>query len=428
MSNRFSQFTVALLFALSFSVFAGGFQLYCESAPDMLGTAGAGVAAGGRASSAWYSPAATIDIDRPTVTAGGSLIRLTIDYKTSTSIDNIDEQPRLTGFFYSVLPLNDDMRLNLAVNAPYGMITQWAPSSPLSELATYTNLRVCYISPSLTYRVTDQLSLAAGPNVTIGVARFSQYINMSDRTGGMFPNNKAYLSADDIGLGGFLAAYFKFNDEWAFAGKYQSKVHMTFKGESDYRYHTDKYTLPGYGPITHFIESDLKGHIDMPASLALGIRNNSIERWTFLFDAVWTQWSSYKDLNMSFDTYPGTTHKGKTDNPRDWDDVWSYHLGAEYQLTPKWLLRCGLEYDNSPANHRYISPEMPDSDKWVAAVGVGYQDEHWGFDLSYGFTHFNKVKLGTETAKTAGPAGGPAERGLFKTECHILSFSLTFKY
>ncbi len=394
----------------------------------MLGTAGAGVASGKRASSAWYSPAATIDIDRPTFTAGGSAIRLTIDYTTSYSNDNIDEQPRYTGFFYGVLPLNEDLRLNLAVNAPYGMITQWDSDSELSALGTYTNLRVCYISPSLTYRLTDQLSIAAGPNMAIGVARLANYIHMSERTGGMFPDNKNYLSAEEIGFGGFLAAYYKLNEEWAFAGKYQSKIHMNFEGENNYRYGTNTYTIPGYGPITQFIEGDVSAHIDMPASLALGIRNNSFERWTFLFDAVWTQWSSYKDMNISFEKYPGTDKPGKTDNPRDWDDVWSYHFGVEYQLTEKWLLRCGFEYDNTPANDRYLSPEMPDSDKWVAAVGVGYQDDHWGFDLSYGYTHFNKVKLGTETAKKAGTATDPAERGLFETECHILSFSLTYKF
>ncbi len=392
---------------------AGGFQLYSEGSADMLGLAGAGVARASN-SSPWYNPATTVDVDRTTVTAGGTALWLGSEYKTSKATDKMDDQPRFMGYFYGVMPLGDDYRLNLSVNAPYGMITQWKSDSQLSNLATFTSLRVCYITPSLTWKVNDNLSVAAGPNVAIGVARLATYINLPYG----LKANKNYMSADAVALGGFLSLYYKFNDEWAFGAKYQSRIHMRFEGENEFRY---KSYMNG---MLNFTGADAHASIDMPAYLALGIRNNSIDRWTLLFDATWTQWSSYKALDLCFDKYPGTERPGVAKNPRKWHDVWTYHLGAEYQLTDQWVLRAGLDYDNSPANRRSISPEMPDSDKWLMTVGAGYQGEHWGFDIAYGYSRFAKSKLGTQVAASH----NLTERGTFKTDCHILATSVTYKF
>ncbi|MGN0867719.1 MAG: OmpP1/FadL family transporter [Oligosphaeraceae bacterium] len=392
---------------------AGGFQLYSEGSADILGLAGAGVARATN-SSAWYNPATTVDIDRITLTAGGSALFLGSEYKTSARTDKMDDQPRFMGYFYGVMPLGDDYRLNLSVNAPYGMITQWKNTSQLNSLATFTSLRVCYITPSLTWKVNDNLSVAAGPNVAIGVARLATYINLPYG----LKSNKNYMSADAVALGGFLSLYYKFNDEWAVGAKYQSRIHMRFEGENEFRYKSYM------GGLLNFQGADAHASIDMPAYLALGLRNNSIDRWTFLFDATWTQWSSYKALDLCFDKYPGTDRPGVAKNPRKWHDVWTYHLGAEYQLTDQWVLRAGLDYDNSPANRRAISPEMPDSDKWLMTVGAGYQGEHWGFDVAYGYSRFAKSKLGTQVAASH----NIAERGTFKTDCHIVSTSVTYKF
>lgn len=406
---------IAALIGVSLSLVAGGFQLYSESATDVLAVGGAGVARGGEASAAWYNPATTIDIDRPTITGGGSLLRLAIEYKTSKRTDEMNDEPRMTGFIYGVMPLNEDFRLNLAVNVPNGMITQWESDSQLKTLATFTSLRVCHITPSLTWKATDKLSLAAGPTFTIGVARLANYIDLTAYGQGM---NKNYMSAYDFGLGGFVAAYYKLNDEWAFGAKYQSRIRMTFKGDNSYRY---KSYLNG---AIKFVGDDLQGRIDMPAYLSLGVRNNSFEKWTFLFDAVWTEWSSYKALNIEFDTYPGKDTPGTAANKRKWHDVWSYHFGAEYELTDRWTLRAGYCFDVSPSNSRYQSPEMPDSNKHLFTVGFKYETDNWGFDFGYGYTYFYKSHLGKSVAKSH----GIAERGRFSTDCHILSASLTLKF
>ena len=407
--------TLLLLLACCSSLFAGGFQIYSESATDVLGVGGAAVARSGHASSAWYNPAATTTLTVPTATFGASAIKLESGYTATNHTEWMDEQFRFTGFFYGVMPIDKDWRLNLSVNAPYGMITQWPSDFSLNTLATYTSIRVCYISPSVAYRLTDELSLAVGVNATIGVARLASYIDLNAYRQGM---NKLYMRAEDESVGGFASIFYQPTESWSFGAHYQSRVKMVFKGDAEYRHSS---YLNG---AIQFKHGDVQSRIDMPAYLALGVENHSFEKWRFMFDAVWTQWSSYKSLDIKFEKRPGTNQKGTSKNDRGWHDVWSYRFGVEYQLTDKWVLRAGYMYDVSPSNSRSTSPEMPDADKQLFSLGVGYQTERWGFDLSYAYVDFEKVKLGSKVAKSH----GIANRGDFDNRCQIVSAAFTVRF
>lgn len=402
--------SAAFIPALSY---AGGFQLYSESAADVLGVAGAVVSRGGNASGAWYNAATTTDIEVPTLTMGGSLIRLGSEYSTSRGTDDMDDQARMTGFAYAVVPFADDFRFTLAVNAPYGMITQWDSDSQLSALATFTSLRVCFISPGIAWKVNDELSVAAGFNEAIGVARMAKYIDLSRYGAG---RNKMYLSAEGDGQGGFVSLFYRPFEDWAFGAHYQSRVRVHLSGDADYRREMNS--------LLKFIPGGANTTIVMPASLALGVENSSFENWRFMADAVWTQWSSYRSLDINFRKMPGTGKRGTASSYKDWSDVWSYHFGAEYKVNENWTLRCGYAIDISPSNSRTESPEMPDADKQLFTLGVGYNTEKWGVDLAYCYVYFDKAKLGSKAAA----AGGIAERGTFDSDCHVLSAQLTYRF
>lgn len=411
MMKRLSAFILAASLGVAPSTFAGGFQLYSESATDVLAVGGAAVARGGHASGAWYNAASTTTIEVPTLSMGGSLLKLGSEYSTSRGTDQMDDQFRMTGFAFAVVPFADDFRFTLAVNAPYGMITQWDRDSQLSTLATFTSLRVCYISPGIAWKVTDNLSIAAGLNETIGVARLARYIDL-----GPYGRNKLYMDAAGQSQGGFFSLYYKPFDDWAFGLHYQSKVHLHMSGDANYRREMDG--------MLKFIPAGVDTSVTMPSYLALGVENSSFEKWRFMADAIWTKWSSYKSLDINFRKMPGSGKHATASNYRDWHDVWSYHFGVEYLLSEHWTLRCGYALDLSPSNGRTASPEMPDSDKQLFTLGVGYQTERWGIDLAYGYVYFDKTKLGSSVAKVS----NISERGTFDTDCHVLSAQLTYRF
>ncbi len=436
---------ITLLLAVSMlSAFAGGFQLYSESATDVLSIGGSGVARSGHASNAWYNPAATMDIDRPVISGGTSLIRLDTVYRSQAGSDHMADTLRMTGFFYGVMPITDDVNFTLSINAPYGMVTQWDRDSQLSSLATFSNVRICYISPGIAFNITEDLSLAVGINYAYATAHLAKYTDLSeyasiaDRFNQMGfdtyapSSNKIDMKADGDGIGGFVALHYRPFEDWSFGAKYQSRVKIRVNGEADYRNRGTFKVTPNVPNLVeenfmYFNKGDIRATVSAPAYLALGVENTSIKNLRLMFDAVWTQWSSYRALDISFEKMPGNKPQGGiAKNRRDWHDVWSYRFGAEYQLTDNWVLRGGYMFDVSPSNSRYTSPEMPDSDKHLLSLGVGYHTERWGIDLAYAYVFFDDGDLGTKTA--ADHAIAKANQGTFSTNCQIFSAQFTLRF
>ena len=262
--------------------FAGGYQLYSESATDVLATAGAVVGRKGMSSSPWYNPAAASYITRPTLSFGGTLIKLSIHYHSPYGGgSDLDAQWRYTGFLYNVIPINDRVHFSLSMNAPYGMITHWKSGWQEDTLATYTSIRCMYTTPNISFKVRDDLAVAAGFNFVYGTARVGRMIQGNAAAG--VPRNKMYLRADGHGFGYTVSAHYQPFEHWGFGAHYQSRVKIKFEGSSDFRYE-GKYA----GGLVSYQNDDVGTTLTMPATFAIGVANTSIDKLTLCADALWT--------------------------------------------------------------------------------------------------------------------------------------------
>jgi long-chain fatty acid transport protein len=100
-------------------------------------------------------------------------------------------------------------------------------------------------------------------------------------------------------------------------------------------------------------------------------------------DATWTHWATFDELKMKFDN-PEQPDSVTTEN---WENTWRLAVGATYNPTPRWPLRFGLAFDESPvpdAEHR--TPRLPDNDRIWLSLGSGYQVNDW-FSFDVGYTH-----------------------------------------
>jgi len=428
MQTYFKRFIVGMLLLVSLSsvVRGGAFQLYSESSAEGLSLAGSVIARDGMISNAWYNPAGTTSVDRPSLMAGVSGLLLHIDYESDLGDDNLKNEVRPTGFFYAILPFENDLNLNLSVNAPYGMISEWDNDWLEQYMATYTNLRCIYITPSLAWEVNEQFSIAGGINLVAATARLARNIDQSALNAidpSIPQTNKIYMSADAIGVGFTLSAVYKPHEDWNLGVSYQSRVKLDFDGEAKYRYQ-GAYL----GGARGFYRDDASTEITLPSSVGFGVANTTFEKWTLSFDAVWTEWSTYADNNIKFDSFPGAGKpgtKGTAYKDKDWDDVWSFRFGASYQLNENWVLRAGYMYDNSPDNDRHRSPEMPDSDRNMFALGVGYSKDHWGFDFGYAYLIFKDSKAGSQAA---GASDNFKNSGEFEADLHVVSAAVKYMF
>lgn len=372
---------------ISSGAMGAGFQLYTEGSAEALGQAGAISGRTNMTSQAWYNPSALAGAKRPALMVGSAFASIHTDYKNDASAAadaTMSDEWRAIPHLYYVQPLSDKLTGTLSINAPYGLITEWDDGWAGAAIATYSDLEAIYITPSVAWQVTEILAVSAGLNVVNAVADLQ-------RTG-------SRVEGDDINYGGTFSAHLQPLDDWGFGLRYQSRVKLDITG-----------TANGSFPAS--------AELELPSTVNFGVANTTIQNLTLGVDLVWTEWSTYDELSI-------VTPLGVTTASKDWEDVISVRLGAEYALGEDWKLRAGYIWDESPVPDSSRAPEMPGTDRQMITMGFGWQ--FWNtmtLDAAYSYLWAKKGDMGTDIT-----AAAPALAGSFETTTHLLAVSLGYTF
>src|SRR6516225_5897589 len=123
--------------------------------------------------------------DKLTITTGGSWIVPNIGFQNMGSVTApgtpIQQPTRGTAvtksydadFFHSTVPqfyvaykFNEQLSFGLGVNAPFGLETNYSPTSVVRYNATDSRITNVNINPSVSYKILPNLSLGAGINIS----------------------------------------------------------------------------------------------------------------------------------------------------------------------------------------------------------------------------------------------------------------------
>lgn len=361
--------------------FGAGFQLYNEGSAEALGLGGAVSARRDLLSNTWYNPAALAGSEKKGLSLGVTLVAPSYTYDAGGpgGAQELEDDLHSVPHLNYVQPLSEAWTAMLAVNVPYGLGTEWDKgyirslfnaanrtdflTAPVLGMSQQISLMATYITPSIGYRVTEELSVAAG--VSLVYADFFLENMLHPAAAARVGTNEMEFEGDGYGLGYVLAGHYQFNPEWAAGATFHSPVSILLEGEND---------VKAFGK-----QNNITGHLRLPPSLTLGLANTSIERWTFTGDVVWTGWSSYDELRIENEA----TSRPIVNSQKDWNNVFGYRLGAEYQASEHWILRGGYVYDDSPVPGENRGIDLPCNDRHMFSIGTGYRCGDWGVDLSY---------------------------------------------
>ncbi len=123
---------------------------------------------------------------------------------------------------------------------------------------------------------------------------------------------------------------------------------------------------------------DIPGLINrFPGTLRLSIMQFFNEKFALSGDVTDTMWSRMNTLYIGDRGVFSTSGK----------DVWAFTVAAQYQYTPKWLLKAGMNYDGSIWNtndQEFLFVSSPDN--YTPFIKADYAiNQHWV--ASMGFTH-----------------------------------------
>jgi long-chain fatty acid transport protein len=142
-------------------------------------------------------------------------------------------------------------------------------------------------------------------------------------------------------------------------------------------------------------------------------------------DLLWTQWSVFKELRISY----GNPNQPDSVTTEDYQDQWRAAVGARYHAGEKLLLRVGVAYDQKAVKDKYHrTPRIPDNDRTWLSFGAGYLlTDQISMDVGYSHLFVAKTPI-QNTFESSIPALNDTLTGNYASNVDIISAQLSMKF
>jgi long-chain fatty acid transport protein len=371
------------LFFVTHSVFASGFQINEHGAKAMaLGGAFTGLA--NDASAVYFNPAALSFMNGTHVLGGVTLIMPSATWKApgGAAEQDMESQTFTPINFYLTHQFSDKVAAGLSVNNQYGLGTEWDPTWAGRYLAYDTEIVTFFITGVISYKFSEQFSLAAGVTYAIGNVTINQVRNISLLNPvvppGTLPDFQTKMDGDGNSLGFTVGLMFKPSEEVSLG--------LTFRSESKFDFEGDAVSTPAsqtlpdffpppYGGLTIPLPSGkLEAPLTTPMNITFGLGWMASDKVNVSADFQYVGWSSYDKLEVTFTEYavPPATPPTVVSAERKYENSFIVRAGCEYEISNNFDLRGGLLYDKNPIKDEYVEPTLPDADRIGLNIGFGY--------------------------------------------------------
>jgi long-chain fatty acid transport protein len=425
---------------------AAGYAVGHESISGAGVAYAGGAAAASDASTINANPAGMTQLNGDQMVVGAHFIDPNIDFDDLGSV-NFDGTP-LTGgdggdgakkaaipVFYYMWDMDNGVRLGLGVNAPYGLVTKYNSDWQGRYNEITTSLKTINVNPSAAYQVTDRLSVGGGFDLQYIRAKLLQALDFGAVCVGALgaPTCAAGFglapqASDGAGLvSGWDLAY-GYNGGLLYELAEGTRIGVHYRSKIEYEIEVDaEFVVPAgarafftaVGAPTAFTDGGARVKLTIPETFSASIYHEIDPRWAVMADVTWTRWSQFEEVRVRFDN-PATPANVL---PTQWDDVFRVSAGVTYDWNDSLILRGGLAFDESPVGNAFRGPGIPDSDRYVIAVGFGYQlTESLLLDVAY-------QHLFLKEGSTARPSNTSSVlNGNFDVDIDVLSVGVNWKF
>ncbi len=392
---------MAVVTATLLTGFAGasGFGLYEASA---RGNAMGGALTGrtGDASAVYYNPANMTQNPGVQFMAGVTLINPHAEFDVGPSYftpaggAKLEEDWFTPPHAYVTWQLTDRLWLGFGEYSEFGLGTSYSdPDWVGAYNALDTQLETFTLNPSIAFKVTDRLSIAAGFRAIYADFSHTRKVGIPN----VMPLGTMDIEADGWGFGYNIGLTYAITDSLDFGLHYRSRVDMKLEGEAN-RYSQGAYIpvtpVPGYTvkvPVDNHTRAGGEAEITLPSSLAAGLNWQITPKWSVGGVVTWTEWSTFDSLDIYFDrptvqtSNPQVSSGKESLSVKDWKDVFRFGIGTEYKFNENWAIQGGYVYDMAPQDKDHCDFMIPPGDRHMLGIGGTYTTGAWSFNLSYNF-------------------------------------------
>lgn len=372
----------AALAAMSGSVVAGGFGIATQSGSGTGNAFAGGAAAADDASVAWSNPAAMMALPSgKQFTAAGHFLKPSFKFSNQGSSGafaapgtgeggDAGDWALVPNLFFTT-DINPKLRLGIAVNAPFGLKTDYEPGWRGRLTALVSEIKSVNINPSLAYKLSDTVSIGAGVSVQKLEAELSGFA-------GSAAAGNLTLNADDTSYGFNLGLLAQTSPGTRFGLTYRSSIKYDLGGTASFS-----------GTSGAVLGSNVTARLEVPESVSASFFTALNPKWDLMGDVTWTGWSKIQQLDVirtSANGVGGAAGSMLTSLAFRWGDTWRYGLGANYKASDQTKFRFGVALDSTPTNDATRTPRLPDQDRTWLAFGVQHRMSKAGM-LEFGYAH-----------------------------------------
>jgi len=302
-------------------------------------------------------------------------------FPTSGTLESTDRPLAVAPSLYYSQQVSDTVHVGVGVNRPFGYRAEWENPN------TFTGRFICVdcqvstwaVNPTVAWQVRDRLSIGFGADLRFSKFKLERRI-IADPTAFPVPTDVASLVVDsesDTEIGFNIGLLASPSDSVTIGLAYRHKVSGDFGATGTFtQIRTGNSAVDDAVALALPTPQAAVVKFEFPSTFAAGV---AMRRgyWTVEGDIVWTFWSSFDTVRVSF---PGTTGFD-TNLPMNYESTWQGRLGVEYQLTPTWALRAGYAYDHGPQPTTTVSPFLHDSNRNSFGGGATYKYGNVSVDL-----------------------------------------------
>lgn len=416
--RRVTSFVAASWIGLmSTQALASGFQVG-EMATRAMGMSNAFTAVADDPSSQWYNPAGSAFLNGTQMMVGGDLV-LVPSIKFTTNASNpahpasASSKSKTIGIPHFYLTHSFEgapLTLGIGVNSPFGLETDWPGNSPFATSNTFSQLKTVNVNPNASWRISDHLAVAIGVDY---VRLMKVRLN----------NSLQLLEGKGDGWGGNVALLYR-NDKFRAGLSYRSRVRLDIKngtviGGPDLAKLGAGFAVGARGTA--------RTRVVLPDQLYMGIAYRPNEQWLLSLDVDWVNWKTFDNLDFFYAPSTvatvitgGTNFRSLREN---WSAGFAVRVGTEWTVQPGVKLRAGYTFDPTPVDQKFYTPGIPDRDRHLATLGVGYDvNDQLTFDAAYMLVYF------VDRNQTASTGTDAVRNGNYSGNVHIFGGSLTYRF
>lgn len=305
------------------------------------------------------------------------------------------------------LPRNRDLTLGFGVHVPFGRQTRWDTDGVFRYAApVFSQMSVMDFSPALAWRVSDSVSIGAGLDLYYGRLQLRQLLPFS-------PGSRITAEADGVAAGANAGITWRITPDQRLALTCRSPFDLKFSGEMK----TAEIPFPGVTPT-----SDIETTFKYPTIVALGYGVRLTDTLRVEANAEWLEFSRFKTMAIDAGAnQPLAGMLGLAKTPQNWEDTWTFGVGADWRFVPDWTLRAGYLHLQSPIPNRTFAPMALDVDQSIVSIGLGYQTGRHTIDIGYALGLFNTRRVGDNQ--------NPLYRqGAYSFEGHLAALTYTYAF